>query len=160
MADAVILNIYKERGMEGLQRLAGNVKGFMHSSTMAKVAGASDPEGGAVFIIPVFFAESTRRSANVRVIWPEDGAAASPLYFLAKKDEQKRLSGLISFFTEGFAAIESALWFMPLGRTDLPGIPAGARLKWIGWDFIEANDVNGLRDQLNTSFRIMQQESR
>jgi hypothetical protein len=35
MADAVVLNIYKDQGVEGLKRLAGNVKNIMHSSLMA-----------------------------------------------------------------------------------------------------------------------------
>jgi ABC-type Fe3+ transport system substrate-binding protein len=160
LADAVILNIYKERGIEGLRQLAGNVKGIMHSSKMAMIAGSADPEAAAVFIIPAFFAESTKRQPHVRVIWPEDGAAASPLYFLAGKGERERLAKLISFFTEGFAKIESASWFVPLGRTDLTGFPPHAGLKWVGWDFIETNDVNSLRDELNASFRLMQRAPR
>jgi ABC-type Fe3+ transport system substrate-binding protein len=156
MADAVILTIFKERGHDGLRRLAANVKAIMHSSRMAKIAGSNDPEAAAVFIIPAFFAESTRRPAFVRVIWPEDGAAASPLYFLAKKSEKARLAGLISFFTDGFAQIESAARFVPIGLTDLSGFPPGAGLKWVGWDFIESNDVNGLRDELNSRFRAAQ----
>ena len=158
MADAVVLNIYKEKGMEGLRRLAGNVKSIMHSSTMAKIAGSADPQAAAVFIIPCFFAESTKQPAHVRVVWPEDGAAASPLYFLAKRSERERLSPLISFFTEGFAGIESASFFAPIGRTDLSGVPANARLKWVGWRFIEENDINRLRDELNATFRAAQRE--
>jgi ABC-type Fe3+ transport system substrate-binding protein len=160
MADAVILNLYRERGIEGLRRLAGNVKGIMHSSRMAKLAGSVDPDAAAVFIIPAFFAESTRRPAHVRVVWPEDGAAASPLYLLAKKGERERLADLISFFTDGFAAIESAAWFTPIGLSGSPALPPDASLKWVGWDFIEANDVNRLRDELNAAFRSMQREGR
>ncbi len=155
LADAVILNIYKERGIEGLRRLAGNVKGIMHSSKMGMIAGSADPEAAAVFVIPAFFAESTKRQPHVRTVWPEDGAAASPLYFLAKKSERGRLAKLISFFTEGFAKIESASWFVPLGRTDLSGIPPNGSLKWVGWSFMETNNVNLLRDELNGSFRLM-----
>ncbi len=136
MADAVVLNLYKEKGIEGLRRLAHNVKSIMHSSQMAKIAGSSDPDAAAVFIIPLFFAESTRRHDHVRVVWPEDGAAASPLYFLVKKKDKERLSELLSFFTTGFASIKSASWFVPIGQTDLTGFPEGAKLKWIGWDYI------------------------
>lgn len=160
MADAVVLNLYREKGIHGLRRLAGNVKSIMHSSQMAKIAGSSDPDAAAVFIIPLFFAESTKRPEHVRLVWPEDGAAASPLYFLAKKNEKERLCELISFFTEGFATIESASWFAPVGGTDLTALPEGAKLKWIGWDFIEKNDVNTLRDKLNLSFRTAQRELR
>ncbi|MDR3553508.1 MAG: ABC transporter substrate-binding protein [Syntrophobacteraceae bacterium] len=153
MADAVILNMYKDRGLDGLKQLAGNVKSIMHSSQMAKIAGTDDPEAAAVFVIPCFFAESTKRADHVRAVWPEDGAAASPLYFLAKKSDLERLRELIAFFTEGFQTIESASWFIPLGATEMPGLPVNAAIKWIGWNFIEENDVNGLRDELNLVFR-------
>ena len=33
-----------------------------HSSRMAKVSGTNAPDAGAVFIIPLFFAESTRNN--------------------------------------------------------------------------------------------------
>jgi ABC-type Fe3+ transport system substrate-binding protein len=110
----------------------------------------------AIFILPCFFAESARGGGHVQAVWPEDGAAASPLYFLAKKSERERLSELIAFFTQGFSTIESASWFLPLGGVDMPGVPADAKIKWIGWDFIEENDVNSLRDALNLTFRAAQ----
>ena len=156
MADAVVLNIYKDRGVEGVKQLAANVKSMMHSSRMAKIAGTDDPEGAAVFIIPCFFAESAGGAGHVRVVWPEDGAAASPLYFLAKKSERERLSELIAFFTDGFSTIESASWFLPLGGVRMTGVPPDAKIKWIGWNFIEENDVNTLRDELNLTFRAAQ----
>ena len=160
MADAVVLNVYKEQGRDGLKRLAGNVKSIMHSSQMAKIAGSDEPDGAAVFLIPSFFAELAKKADHVRTVWPEDGAAASPLYFLAKKSEKERLRDLLSFFTRGFSTIESAAWFLPLGSTDMSAHPANARIKWIGWNFIEENDVNGLRDELNLAFRAAQKESR
>ena len=113
MADAVVLNIYKEHGIEGLKQLAGNVKSIMHSSQMAKIAGSADPEAAAVYFIPAFFAESAKRADHVRVVWPEDGAAASPLYFLAKKSERERLTDLISFFTDGFAPSRAPPGLLP-----------------------------------------------
>lgn len=160
MADAVLLNIFKEQGLDGLKQLARNVKSVMHSSEMAKTAGSDDPDGAAVFIIPCFFAGLAKKVDTVRAVWPEDGAAASPLYFLAKKSEKERLIDLISFFTQGFPAIESAATFLPLGGTDMSVFPANAEIKWIGWSFIEENDVNGLRDELNLAFRAAQKEIR
>ena len=155
MADAVVLNLYKDFDMDGLQALADNCKGLMHSSSMVKSAGSADANAGAVYVIPAFFAESTRQPDYIKVIWPEDGAAASPLYFLAKKNAHERLTALINFFTIGFASIESAAWFVPMSATGPVRLPSQARLKWVGWDFIEEHDVNALRDTLNASFRSM-----
>ena len=138
-----------------MQALADNCKGLMHSSSMVKSAGSQSDGAGAIYVIPAFFAESTRQPEHIKVVWPEDGAAASPLYFLAKKKERPRLAELIEFFASGFASIESAAWFAPMDARAPSRLPAGASLKWVGWDFIKGNDVNALRDQLNARFRAM-----
>ena len=155
MADAVVLNLYKDFGMDGLSALAANSKGLMHSSSMVKSVGSKDEGAGAIYVIPAFFAESTRQPEHIKVIWPEDGAAASPLYLLVRRSQRERLAALAGFFAGGFAAIESAAWFAPMDGS-VPGqLPPGASLKWVGWDFIENNDVNALRDKLNALFRSM-----
>jgi len=155
MADAVVLNLYKDFGMEGLTALAANSKGLMHSSSMVKSVGSRDEGAGAVYVIPAFFAESIRQPEHIKVIWPEDGAAASPLYLLARRSERRRVAALAGFFAGGFAAIESAAWFAPMDGSVPSKLPPGATLKWVGWDFIENNDVSALRDRLNALFRSM-----
>ena len=162
MADAVVLNLYKDFGMDGLRAMAANSKGLMHSSSMVKSVGSPDETAGAVYVIPAFFAYGTRQPDHIRIIWPRDGAAASPLYILAKKSERERLRDLIGFFSGGpgggFAGIESAAWFAPAAHVDgssPSGLPPEATLKWVGWDFIEDNNISALRDKLNALFRAM-----
>lgn len=155
MADAVLLTLYKEHGWDGLHTLAASTKSLMHSSRMAKVSGTGAPDAGSIFIIPLFFAESTRLPDHVEVIWPEDGAAASPLYFLAKKSAQARLSSVLDFFTHGFGAIDSATWFIPLDGSRPTPLPTHAKLKWVGWDFVTDNDINTLRNDLAVRFRML-----
>ena len=159
MADAVLLNVYKEFGDAGLAGLAANIKSFMHSSRMAKVSGTDAPDAGGVFIIPLFFAESTKLPEHVEVVWPEDGAAASPLYFLAKKSERQRLAPVLDFFVHGFGDIDSATWFMPVDGSRPSRLPAHAKLKWVGWDFVENNNVNSLRDLLVIKFKRLAPEA-
>lgn len=156
MADAVLLNLYREHGRDGMKKLAANVGAILHSAQMAQAAGTNDPNARAIFLIPYFFAVGTKQPDHVRMIWPEDGAAASPLYFLAKKSERTALADLVRFFTRGFAAIDSAATFLPVGGTLPDDLPPDATLKWIGWDFIDTHDVNRLRNQLNDEFREMQ----
>ena len=156
MADAVLLNQYKDYGEPGVTGLAANIKSFMHSSRMAKVCGTAAPDAGGIFIIPLFFAESTKLPDHVEVVWPEDGAAASPLYLLAKKAEKERLEPLLDFFANGFGDIDSAAWFIPMDGSRPSRLPHNARLKWVGWDFVENNDVNSLRDILALKFRRLQ----
>jgi ABC-type Fe3+ transport system substrate-binding protein len=161
MADAVLMAVYKDFGMDAVLTLAKNCAGFMHSSTMTKAAGARDGGARALFIMPAFFACSTRQPQSVRVIWPEDGAAASPLYFLAKRSERQRLYPLLDALTTGFAAIPSAAWFTPMAlpKENSP-LPPEASLKWVGWEFIRSRDITALRDELNAEFRRAHRESR
>jgi len=156
MADAVLLNQYKDFGERGVTALAANVKSFMHSSRMAKVCGTAAPDAGGIFIIPLFFAESTKLPEHVSVVWPEDGAAASPLYLLAKKSETARMAPVLDFFANGFGGIDSATWFVPMDGSRPSRLPEHARLKWVGWDFVQKNDVNSLRDVLALKFRGLQ----
>ncbi len=154
MADAVLVNYYKEYGMEGIQRFAANTQVLLHSSQMGKSGGSS--QGGGIYIIPYFFAETSRQPEYMKVVWPQDGAAASPLYFLAQRKDRQRLARLIAFFTEGFGQMESARWFLPLGGPvpdSLGELTAAPKIKWVGWDYIRANNITAIRDELNHTFR-------
>ncbi len=151
MADAVLMLYYKEHGMQGIERFAANTLGLLHSSRMGKSGGAAHV--GGIYILPYFFAETSKQPKHMRVVWPEDGAAASPLYFLAKKTARPRLDALISFFTKGFGELESAHWFLPLGGPVPETMPEHARIKWVGWDFIYNQDITAIRDELNLTFR-------
>ncbi len=155
MADAVLLSLYKDFGLDGMAAFAANVRGLAHSSAMAKDAGGSGPDAGAISIIPCFFAQSIRQPAHIRTVWPRDGAAASPLYFLAKTSERERLADVTAFFSTGFSAIPSAAWFAPMDGSRPSALPEDARLKWVGWDYVRQNDLNTLRDTLYREFRAM-----
>ena len=157
MADAVLLNFHKAFGMDGVRRFAANTKGLMHSSRMGKSGGASGV--GGIYIIPYFFAESSRQPGHMRVVWPEDGAAASPLYFLARKSERERLAPLLDFFLRDFGQIDSARWFLPLSGPLPEGLPEHAAVKWAGWEYLRSTDVTVLRDELNAAFRDMVREA-
>lgn len=157
MADAALMCIYKEFGMEGVEKLAANAHGLMHSSHMGKSGGAS--KAGGIYILPYFFAETSQQPEHMRVIWPEDGTAASPIYFLAKRTARPRLDKLLDFFTRGFGQIQSARWFLPLGGPLPESLPAEARIKWVGWDFIRSHDVTAVRDELNSAFRRLVKET-
>ncbi|QGY41807.1 hypothetical protein GM415_17325 [Pseudodesulfovibrio cashew] len=157
MADAALMSIYKEFGMEGIEKLAANAHGLMHSSRMGKSGGSA--KGGGIYIIPYFFAETSQQPEHMQVIWPEDGTAASPIYFLAKRDARPRLDKLLDFFTRGFGEIESARWFLPLGGPLPDNLPPEARIKWVGWDFIRDNDITAVRDLLNDTFRRLVKET-
>ena len=151
MADAALMCVYKDFGMEGIEKLAANAAGLMHSSRMGKSGGAAN--GGGIYILPYFFAETSKQPKHMKVIWPEDGTAASPIYFLAKSSARPRLDKVLEFFTKGFGEIPSTKWFLPLGGPVPETLSPDAKIKWVGWDFIRENDITKVRDELNSTFR-------
>ena len=157
MADAVLMSIYQSFGMEGIERLAQNAHGLMHSSRMGKSGGSA--KGGGIYILPYFFAETSQQPKHIQVVWPEDGTAASPIYFLAKRSARPRLDRLLDFFTRGFGEIDSGRWFLPLGGPVPDALSPDALIKWVGWDFIRERDITALRDELNGTFRRLVKET-
>ena len=118
--------------MPGIEALAANAHGLLHSSRMGKSGGSGT--GGGIYILPYFFAETSQQPEHMRVIWPEDGTAASPIYLLAKRSARPRLDALLDFFTRGFGedpqrALVPAHWAAP-SRTACP--PRRASDGWAG----------------------------
>ncbi len=156
MADAVLINYYKEYGMDGVERFAANAKSLLHSSRMGKSGGARD--AGGLYILPYFFAESSRQPGHMRVLCPQDGASASPLYFLSKPGARPRIDPLLDFFNKDFGRIPSARWFLPLSGPLPDTLPEDATVIWPGWDYIRSIDVTAARDMLNETFRRLLRE--
>lgn len=85
LSNATFLYIYKEFGMEGIRKLANNVRHGAHGSQMSKMAGSAHPERGGIYIVSWFFARTCVRP-GVEVHFPEDGCMTLPnsvkMYFL------------------------------------------------------------------------------
>jgi len=58
ISNALFLYIYKSYGEEGIRKFAGNVKHALHGSVMSKTAGSSRSEGGAIYLVSWFFAQT------------------------------------------------------------------------------------------------------
>lgn len=152
VAETPLLYFYKEHGKKGLSRLAANVCAAWHSAQMAKTAG-SDRSGAAVYIVPWFFAGLCRRTEAVSIVWPRDGALASPLYLLAKKDTHIDLAPVIDYVTGAELGRKSAQSFLPsLNPLVDNNLPEGASFKWIGWDYLKSHDAAEQKDRAHEFF--------
>lgn len=80
---AVLLPIYREHGAEGLLNLARNVRDGLHPAQMVKAIDSG--QGGALYVMPEFFAHRVKHQERIRIIWPADGALASPVTLMVKK---------------------------------------------------------------------------
>lgn len=82
--NAILLNIYKNYGKEGITRLGRALLRSMHPAEMVKshVKKSGIP---TVTIMPYFFTKMVKEDSPLKPVWPEDGAIISPIFLLAKK---------------------------------------------------------------------------
>ncbi len=139
------LYIFKDKGQEGVKKLAKNVKAIFHPSKIAKVAVGQSEETAAIYILPWFFAENCRSKDNLEIFWPKDGAIISPLYCLIKKEAKQRLAVFVEALTGGefgkFAANNCYPFMNKLVKNKNE-----VRLKWLGWDYVKNQDMGLLKE--------------
>ena len=120
---------------------------------MVKSLGNGRPEGPAISVMPLFFANSMGVREGVSVVWPEDGALVSPVTMLVKAEKQEELRDLITFLSGTEVADICAGASFP---TPHPGVdnklPQEATFKWIGWEYVKNHDLKALIHSTNSTF--------
>lgn len=138
----LFLDLYKEHGIQSLKYLAYNTKNMLHYVHMSRIAGSNSELGAAIYIIPWFLADICPRRENTSIIWPEDGALAFPIYFLAKKSKLDKLNVLIKYATgKGLGQCLVDNCYPSLSPEVNYRYPTNAKLKWLGWDYVRSNDT-------------------
>ncbi len=149
--NAVMLPFFKDKGMDAIKVLARNIKRGLHPAEMVKLAGKNSEEGAAVYIMPWFFSKRIKNQ-NVEVIWPEDGAIASPVFLLVKKDKIIEHKDLLSFlFSEKTGQMLKERHFPTMhpsvNQSDFP-----KKISWLGWDFLKKHDIGKLKEDIRSAF--------
>jgi ABC-type Fe3+ transport system substrate-binding protein len=149
VAEVPLLYFFKDHGEEGLVRLAANIRDFWHPAEMVKAAGSSRSNGAAIYVIPSFFAQARHRPEETPVVWPEDGAITSPVYFLSKQTQRLETEIVVKTLTSRELGEKSAQANFPSLQPEVDNhLPANASFKWLGWNFIKANDLTVLKQQV------------
>jgi ABC-type Fe3+ transport system substrate-binding protein len=131
-----LLGMTREFGLDGLARIVRNAPTLLHSAQMPRLAG-TDASRGGIYVLPWSLADICPRRADTEVIWPEDGALAYPLWTTVKSAQRARLDLLIRHFHgTGLGRYLNANRYPALCPGLAPALPEGARLKWLGWDFV------------------------
>lgn len=151
--NALVVNLYKEYGMDGITRLARSYKKSLHPAQMVKAKSKGKSENPAVSIIPYFFTQMIQGNNQVAV-WPEDGAVISPIFMIAKKDKKEKTQPIIDFFmSEAVGKVFSANGKFPSTNKLVDnGLSPDQKFKWVGWDFIEKTDIGALLRDLEAKF--------
>jgi len=151
--NAVLLPVYKDFGLKGIRKMARSIKRGLHPAQMAKLAGTGSREGAAIYIMPLFFANKIKKKEKVRIIWPVDGAIASPVQMLVKKEKIDEMSDVIEFITSNELAKVLSAVDAPPWNPDVPyKSPYAGKLKWVGWEFINDNDLGKVKARIREEF--------
>jgi ABC-type Fe3+ transport system substrate-binding protein len=149
----VLLPYFKDYGPEAVAALGRNVLRGQHPAQMVKEAGADRPDGAALYVMPDFFAHKIARQDRVRIIWPQEGGLISPVTMLVKRERAEELKAVTDFLTGAELARVFAGAYFPSPHADIENLmPPGARLKWLGWDFLREHDLGELNAAIDEIF--------
>ncbi len=150
--NALLLNIYKLYGEEGIRKLSRIFQKNMHPSEMVK--SHIKRERPAISIMPYFFTWMVREGSPMELVWPKDGAIISPIFMLSRKDTKNKTKKIADFFaSKDVGVILADKGKMPSVNTETDnGIPKENKYIWLGWDFIKENDISALIKKCETIF--------
>jgi ABC-type Fe3+ transport system substrate-binding protein len=150
--ETVLLTLYKETGLSGVRTLARSIASAVHPAQMVKNAG-SKAGGAAVSIMPLFFANLAKKTKDVTIVWPDDGAIVSPVTMIVKRKHREDLDPLISYLAgKETGSLLSGVHFPSMAAGAAPCVPRDAAFNWIGWDYIREHDIGEETEMLGREF--------
>lgn len=149
--NAVLLPFFRDYGMTGIEAMAHNVKSGKHPSVMVKLAGSGRDEAATIYIMPYFFANKIQNK-QVEIVWPQDGAIASPVFMMVKKEAKEKHSNLLQFIMSESMGRMLAGRFFPSMHPDVDNKNFPSAVKWLGWDFLTQNDLAQVKNDIRESF--------
>lgn len=151
--ETLLLTIHKDFGESGLSRLGKNVRYGWHPSQMVKAATTRSTDAPAVSVMPYFFARHLQGREGISIIWPKDGALVSPVTMLVKTGKRELLQSLVDFLTSAQVAGICAGASFPAVHPEVDNrLPDDAVFKWIGWEYVQDNDIKSLLTGINATF--------
>lgn len=152
--NGILLNIYKEFGEKGVEKLGKVLLKSMHPAQMVKSAGKNVAEKPIVTVMPYFFTKMVKDVSSMKIVWPKDGAIISPIFMLIKREKIDLLKPISDFlYSKEVGEILSHRGLFPSLHGGVKNIlPKNAKFKWLGWDYIYSNDIKELIDKTNKIF--------
>lgn len=141
---------FGRHAMEGFRRAVG---GFGHPSQMVKRMSKPSDGDPAAATLPLFFARLIPKREGLRIVWPKEGAIASPVTLFVRKGAPQNVVDLARWLCGPEVADLNAGVGLPSCRPQHAwNIPEGNELLWIGWDAIREQDLTGRLADLQVLF--------
>lgn len=146
--NAILVNIYKNFGELGIKKLGENFMESMHPAQMVL------SNGPAITIMPYFFSKMIKKDGPMEVIWPEEGAIISPIFMLTKEEKEKDLREIAKYMSgKEVGEILSHQGLFPSVNPEVKNFIEGRKMMWIGWDYINNNDIGHIIRKCEKIFR-------
>lgn len=156
--NAILLNIFKKYGLDGVKKLSKTLLKGMHPSQMVK--SNTLKEQPAITIMPYFFTKMIKFGGAMKAIWPKDGAIISPIFMLTKKEKESELLKFVEYFSsKEVGEIFSHKGLFPSTNPDVDNmIPKENKYMWLGWDYINNTDIGKTLDVCLATFENSKEE--
>lgn len=148
-----LLHIWKQYGEEGLAAMERNFSIGFVGPEAARTAGTKSEPRCAIYMAPWIFAQGSENPGRVDVVWPEDGVLAQPIALLARKDMKPENQPLLDWLlSEQVGRIFSDNYFLSTHPNVDNHMPEGAKVTWLGWDWIYNADIAAKKVELEQRF--------
>lgn len=143
--NAILLNISKIYGDEGIKKLGRSMQKSMHPSEMVK-SHKKLLERPSVTIMPYFFTKMVKEGGPMVAVWPKDGAIISPIFMLSKKDAKDKVKPFVDFFaSKEIGEILSHNGRFPSVNPEVDNrVSKDNTYMWLGWDYLKNQDISQL----------------
>lgn len=139
--NSILINLYKKYGKEAVTKLGKSLLQNLHPSQMVK-SDKFKENVPAVTIMPYFFTKMIKDNSSMTAVWPEDGAAISPIFMLTKKDKENKLKKVAEFLSgKEIGTIMSHQGLFPTVNPEVDNNIEGKKFLWVGWDYIHKNNI-------------------
>lgn len=137
--NAILVNIYKNFGKEGIERLGKN---FMESMHPAQMVGSNGP---VITIMPYFFSKMIKENGPMKAVWPKEGAIISPIFMLTKKEKKSELEKIAKYMSgKEVGEILSHQGLFPSVNPNVKNFTTDKPMMWVGWDYIKENNIGNI----------------
>lgn len=141
---------FGDGSIDGFRRAAAAAD---HPGRMVQALKDRRPAMPPVAVLPLFFARLLGRLPGFRLVWPGEGAVASPVCLRVRADASGAARALATHLCgPGFATVADQLG-MPSCHPGSKGVPEGASFLWPGWDALRSVDLGARIDFLQARFR-------
>lgn len=149
--ESVLLSFEKLFGVEGVKLLAQNTLFGCHPAEMIKMIKTDNPNGGAVYVMPYFYAKSIEDDPRVEIVWPKEGAIVNAISMLVKKDTSEEVKKIAEFIVgEEVGEMCTGAFFPSSHKSNKNNCLKN--LLWMGWDYINDLTITKKVDELNKLF--------